>query len=64
MLDETAFYSYNIKETRLPATLVSVGFNAFTDSAKIFCKAESKPEGWYEHWNGENGKAYFNGTKK
>lgn len=64
VLDETAFYSYNIKEARLPATLVSVGFNAFTDSAKIFCKAESKPEGWHEHWNGENGKAYFNGTKK
>ena len=60
MLDESVFYSYNIKEARLPAMLVSVGFNAFTDSAKIFCKAESKPEGWH----GQNGKAYFNGTKK
>ena len=43
----------NLKSITIPNSVTSIGANVFSSCSKlkIYCEAESKPEGWNENWN-------------
>lgn len=43
-------YCINLNEVIIPDSVETVGIDAFKSVGKIYCRAESKPNGWNEQW--------------
>ncbi|MDR1778741.1 MAG: leucine-rich repeat protein, partial [Clostridiales Family XIII bacterium] len=55
-----------VKEFNIPLSVTTIGANAFNyDTAKIYCMAPSKPDGWATNWTGMffTGTVYWNGER-
>ncbi len=53
-VDDVAFYDcYNLESVEISASVETMGTYVFTGCTKlkdIYCKADSKPEGWSDYW--------------
>lgn len=53
-IEKFAFYESGLNEIVIPESVETIGEKAFygcNDLERIYCRMESKPDGWHDDWN-------------